>query len=207
MLAASGAATDSDTSRLLPSATRQRYRPPTMSFLHQPGAGGLRERVQSATLALLLMACGNTTDTPPCEKVNEPACIMSCGSLESGVVIPECNRGNWECPANSERLSDCAPESCRGAMRYCCDTINGAVTDRVCGDDGLAGDCPSGSEPRQWRECWPADGVEGCAVRDRTACAKLDDQCHSTESCATDCTCIAGDDGLVWSCNFSLCPP
>jgi hypothetical protein len=144
----------------------------------------------------------------PCANPPALTCILDCGAAGGNVVgaVPVCDSEGWYCPEGSTNVDDCAPESCVGADPLCCDPMTGVMTPRACGNDGLALACAPGSSTEKMTVCSPAaDGLTSCARAYGTPCSEAGDECWSTESCFTRCTCQEETNGLVWDCVSSAC--
>jgi hypothetical protein len=131
------------------------------------------------------------------------SCVQSCFTDFPGPVSGYCDAtGAFACPADTVRLSTCAPNACAQFTSSCCDDITGAHGQPPCGPDGLKQVCAAGSHPYDYRVgCIPTGlGVTQCLDLEGKGCDLQGQSCTQGDAFC-DCRPAAGDGGaLAWWC-------
>ena len=128
-------------------------------------------------------------------------CVSTCGA-DPAWPQPYCDAaGAFQCPAGSVRLSSCPPGACVLVFDSCCDEATGHVARPGCSPDGLSEACPTGTHAAR-ASCVPTTlpAVSDCYQLKGTPCDSLGQECHTT----AQCTCVAGDGGMVWDCKIDI---
>ncbi len=128
-------------------------------------------------------------------------CISTCGAADVIVIpSPYCDaQGHPQCPDGSQRMADCAPDSCARVYNNCCDPITGASGPAPCRPDGVRDVCPASTRPAPDFKCIPDSlGVTDCLDLRAEPCAMEGQRCHGGYG---DCWCPpAAASSMTWQC-------
>jgi len=168
--------------------------------------------IHLTAVCALLAACSSTGPSTaggggafggrlPCHNSAIP-CVPSCGATDmSTPSLEDCEgTGAIICPPDTVFLSTCPPNACAQMPTPCCNESTGRLAPPACGADGFWSDCPAGSHSATSRICIPSGfDVSQCIDLHGTACSSTDIVC-SVGNGPPQCSCRAGDAGMVWSC-------